>query len=284
MRWCRFRDLVAPSVRRRLAGGGEAARHTGGPGVARFGIVEDGETVRPVDGGPFGEYRPRGRQARRPLAEVELLPPVVPNTFFAVGLNYTSHIRHAREHGMAGAAVPERPEVGYRANSALVGHGAPVVRPTDCAGRFEAEGELVAVIGRPVRRCTRAQARDAVLGWTIGNDVSARGWQHADRTLWRAKNSDTFKPMGPWIETDVDPMSSRTLVAVGGETAAEFATGDMVFDPYDYIAEISRYITLSPGDVLWMGTDAVVEMPAGKTLSVTITGIGTLSNPVVQEM
>nr|WP_027140926.1 MULTISPECIES: fumarylacetoacetate hydrolase family protein [Pseudofrankia] len=256
----------------------------GGGGAARFGIVEDDETIRPVDGGPFGEYRPRAERERRPLAEVELLPPVVPNTFFAVGLNYTAHIRHAREHGMAGAAVPERPEVGYRANSALVGHGATVVKPADCAGRFEAEGELVAVIGRPVRRCTRAQARDAVFGWTIGNDVSARDWQHADRTLWRAKNSDTFKPMGPWIETDVDPMGSRTLVAVGAATAAEFATGGMVFDPYDYIVEISRYITLSPGDVLWMGTDAVVEMPVGKTLDVTITGIGTLSNPVVQEM
>ncbi|MBL7497553.1 fumarylacetoacetate hydrolase family protein [Frankia sp. CNm7] len=267
MRWCRFRGLAAPGGR---------------PDAARFGVVEDDETVRPVDGDLFGEFRPRDEWLS--LTDVELLPPVVPNTFFAVGLNYTAHIHHAQARGMTAAKVPERPEVGYRANSALVGHGAAVVKPADCAGRFEAEAELVAVIGRPARRCTREQARRAVFGWTIGNDVSARDWQHTDRTLWRAKNSDTFKPMGPWIETDVDPMGSRTLVAVGGDTVAEFATGAMVFDPYDYIVEISRYITLSPGDVLWMGTDAVVEMPVGKALGVTITGIGTLSNPVVQEM
>jgi 2-keto-4-pentenoate hydratase/2-oxohepta-3-ene-1,7-dioic acid hydratase in catechol pathway len=265
MRWCRFRDPRATA-----------------PGAARYGIVAgDGATVRAVEGGPFGEHRPGARVAA--LSEVELLPPVVPGTFFAVGLNYRDHVRHAGGRGMAGAAVPDRPEVGYRANGALIGHGAPVVRPADCSGRFEAEGELVAVIGRTVRRATRRQAMDAVLGWTIGNDVSARDWQHSDRTLWRAKNSDTFKPMGPWIETEVDPMRSETRVCMDGRTVATFATGAMVFDPFDYIQEISRYITLSPGDVLWMGTDAVVEMAVGTTVSVTITGIGTLSNPVVQE-
>ena len=102
-----------------------------------------------------------------------------------------------------------------------------------------------------------------MFGWTIGNDVSARDWQHRDRTLWRAKNSDTFKPMGPLIETDAQPLAAaaRTTVAVDGKTGVEFATGDMIFDPYDYITEIARYITLHPGDVIWMGTDGTVEFP-----------------------
>lgn len=216
-------------------------------------------------------------------SDVVWLPPVIPGTFFCVGLNYRSHVRRARDRGMPTVQEPDRPQVGYRAASALAGHRQPIVKPADCEGRFEAEGELVAVIGRPLRRCTRDEARAGVFGWTIGNDVSAREWQHEDRTFWRAKNSDTFKPMGPWIDTDVDPMTARTCVAVGGEMRVEFATGDMIFDPYDYITEIARYITLSPGDVLWMGAECGVEMPVGVDVDVSISGIGTLSNPVELE-
>ena len=245
-----------------------------------FGIVED-DLVVLVDGGPFGTYRRTGE--RLPLDSVRLLPPVLPSTFYAVGLNYADHLEHTRARGMAAAVLPARPEVGYRANSALTGHGQPVVRPADCTGRFEAEGELVAVVGRRLRRCSRDEAAAGIFGWTIGNDVSARDWQHADRTLWRAKNSDTFKPMGPWISTDVDPLKSETTIAVDGVMVAQFKTGAMIFDPYDYLCEISRYITLSPGDVLWMGTDAVVALETGTTVSVAISGIGTLSNPIVQE-
>lgn len=241
----------------------------------RFAILEDSFAF-PVDGSPFGDGHRRTGE-RLALSDVQLQPPVLPPTFYAVGLNYADHIAHAN------AALPTRPEVGYRANSALVGHGAPVVKPVDCAGRFEAETELVAVVGKRLRRCSRDEAAAGIFGWTIGNDVSARAWQHSDRTFWRAKNSDTFKPMGPWIETDVDPLRSETTVGVDGETVARFPTGGMIFDPYDYLVEISRYITLVPGDVLWMGTDAVVPMEVGTTLSITISGIGTLKNPIVLE-
>ncbi|GAA3392434.1 fumarylacetoacetate hydrolase family protein [Cryptosporangium minutisporangium] len=245
----------------------------------RFAVIED-EHVLPVEGSPFGDgYRSTGERLR--LTDTELQPPVLPPTFYAVGLNYADHIVQAKQRGMAAAKLPARPEVGYRANSALIGHGQPVVKPADCTGRFEAEAELVAVIGRPLRRCSRDEARAGIFGWTIGNDVSARDWQHSDRTLWRAKNSDTFKPMGPWITTDVDPLQSETTVSVDDEPVARFKTGAMIFDPYDYLVEISRYITLVPGDVLWMGTDAVVPMEVGTTLSVAISGVGTLSNPIV---
>ncbi|SHN74968.1 fumarylacetoacetate hydrolase family protein [Cryptosporangium aurantiacum] len=240
----------------------------------RFALIQD-DLVFPVSGSPFGEYRRTGE--RIPLADVRLQPPVVPPTFYAVGLNYAAHVAHAN------ATMPDRPEVGYRANSALIGHRAPVVKPADCTGRFEAEAELVAVVGARLRRCSRDEAVAGIFGWTIGNDVSARAWQHSDRTFWRAKNSDTFKPMGPWIETDADPLTASTTVTVDGETVAHFTTGAMIFDPYDYLVEISRYITLVPGDVLWMGTDAVVPLKPGTTLGISITGIGTLQNPIVQE-
>jgi 2-keto-4-pentenoate hydratase/2-oxohepta-3-ene-1,7-dioic acid hydratase in catechol pathway len=259
MRWCRIRH----------------------EGREVHGLVED-DLVLPVDGDPFTGHRETG--TRLALAEVALLPPVVPPTFYAAGYNYAGHNAQAEARtGRPGPALPERPEAGYRAQSALIGHGAAIVRPADCPDPFEAEAELVAVIGRPVRRCSRDEAAASVLGWTIGNDVSARAWQRADRTFWRAKNSDTFKPMGPWIETDAEPLGATTTVTIDGEPVAAFPTGAMIFDPYDYICALSRYITLRPGDVIWMGTDAMVEMPVGRTLGIEITGVGTLANPVTEE-
>ncbi|MEU2726282.1 fumarylacetoacetate hydrolase family protein [Streptomyces griseoviridis] len=209
-----------------------------------------------------------------PVDGAHWLPPVIPPVFYAVGMNYPRHIAHA------GAATPERPEAGYRANNALTGHRSPIVRPADVEGRFEAEPELVAVIGRTLRHATRRQARDAVFGWTIGNDVSARTWQHQDRSFWRSKNSDTFKPMGPWIETDVDALAATTTLRVNGEVRARFATGDMVFDPFDHIVAITRYSTLHPGDVLWMGAESACALTPGDTVDIEIDGIGVLSNPV----
>ncbi|MFE0801378.1 fumarylacetoacetate hydrolase family protein [Streptomyces sp. NPDC058812] len=205
------------------------------------------------------------------------LPPVVPPVFYAVGMNYPRHIAHA------GAATPERPEVGYRANNALTGHRTPIVKPAEVTGRFEAEPELVAVLGRTLRHATPDEARESIFGWTIGNDISARTWQHQDRSFWRSKNSDTFKPMGPWIETDVDALAQTTTLRVNGGTRAEFATGDMVFDPFDHIVEITKYITMHPGDVLWMGAESTCRLEPGDTVEVEIGGIGVLSNPVQLE-
>ena len=226
----------------------------------------------PLEGNPAVEHS-LGRDG------VALLPPVVPFVFYAVGLNYRDHIEQQRAAGRK-VSVPERPEVGYRANNALIGHGEAIRVPPDLTGRFEAEGEVVAVIGRQVRNASRSEAQESVFGWTIGNDVSAREWQRADRSFWRSKNSDTFKPMGPWIETDVDPMVQTTTVRVNGEVQAEFATGDMVFDPWDFIVEASRYITFHPGDVLWMGADSNCQIAPGDVVDVEVTGIGVLSNPV----
>ncbi|GIE86320.1 fumarylacetoacetate hydrolase family protein [Actinoplanes regularis] len=219
-----------------------------------------------------------GRTGERvPLAGVDFLPPVIPGVFYAVGFNYRGHVERHR------AEAPARPEVGYRANNALTGHRTPIVRPAGVSGRFEAEGEVVAVIGRTLKRASYQEAQASVFGWTIGNDVSAREWQHADRSFWRSKNSDTFKPMGPWIETGVDPLAQTTTVRVDGGIRAGFATGDMIFDPFDFIVETTKYLTMHPGDVLWMGADSTVQLEPGNVVEIEISGIGTLSNPVVAE-
>ncbi|GAB3465709.1 fumarylacetoacetate hydrolase family protein [Actinophytocola sediminis] len=249
-------------------------RHDGRP---HWAVVED-DVVGLLSGSPIGTVPVRTGTV--PLAEVTLLPPVLPSVFYAVGLNYAAHLDRARAGGLPGASRPERPEVGYRANNALVGSGGAILVPPDLTGPLEAEGEVVAVIGRRLRQAGRAEAMASVFGWTIGNDVSARAWQRTDRGFWRSKNSDTFKPMGPWIETDVDPLAQTTIVRVNGVVGARFATGDMIFDPWDYLVEASRYVTFHPGDVLWLGADSACRIVPGDVVDVEITGIGTLSNPV----
>ena len=250
-------------------------------GTPSWGRV-DGDTVVLLAGSPLdGIAAETGGTV--PLASAEFLPPVIPPVFYAVGLNYRSHVEHALAHGYKVAALPERPEVGYRANNALTGHNTPIIKPAGVEGRFEAEGEVVAVIGRTLRRASYAQAQESVFGWTIGNDVSARSWQHADRSFWRSKNSDTFKPMGPWIETDVDPLVQTTTMRVNGKTERRFPTGAMIFDPYEFIVETTRYITMLPGDVLWMGADGTCRLEPGDTVEIEVSGIGVLANPVRAE-
>lgn len=237
-----------------------------------------GERIVRVDGTPFTTYRDTVQSFG--LDEVRWLPPVVPPTFYAVGFNYKRHVEHAQQLGSGVAKYPQRPEVGYRANNALIGHKEAIVKPADCEGRFELEAEAVAVIGTKLRNSSRDEARAGIFGWTIGNDVSAREWQHNDRTFWRAKNCDTFKPMGPWIVTDADLVSAITQVRINDKLVAEFKTNEMIFDAVDYIVEITRYITLWPGDVIWMGADGATQMNPGDDVAITITGIGTLCNPV----
>ena len=174
--------------------------------------------------------------------------------------------------------------IGYRANNALCAHDDPIVKPRDAGEIFQYEGELVAVIGRQGRKIPADKALDHVFGWTIGNDVSERTWQRGDRTMWRAKNADSFKPMGPWIVTGVDYRKMTTVVRLNGEEVDRFATANMIHDVETYIAEVSRYCTLYPGDVMWMGTDGSPRnMKPGTVCEVEITGIGTLRNKVVEE-
>lgn len=246
-----------------------------------YGLIE-GDQVIPVDGTPFGDYRKSARAY--PLASVKLDIPVVPGTFYCVGVNYADHIRRMAVKRNSRPVFPQQPDIGYRANNALIAHEESIVKPKDSGPEFQYEGELVAVFGKKARNVSKEEALDYVLGWTIGNDVSERGWQASDRTLWRAKNADTFKPMGPWIVTDARLDDMRTTIRLNGEVTESFKTNNMIFDAPTYIAAVSRYCTIYPGDVMWMGTDGVpANMKVGDTVEIEITGIGTLRNPVVAE-
>ena len=258
------------------------ARYRTGDGVS-YGIVgDDGSAIEEVEGSPFGEYAKTG--VRRSLDDVRLLIPFEPKTFYAAGVNYEEHVREAAALLGREPDIPQKPDIGYRANNALIAHGEPIVKPADSTERFQYEGELVAVIGRQAKHLSEEEALSCVLGYTIGNDVSERTWQAGDRTLWRAKNSDTFKPMGPWIETEVDLDALRTTVRLNGAVVSEFATNNMVFGVATYISAMTRYLTLRPGDMIWMGTDgATQDMKPGDVCAVEISGIGVLTNPIVSE-
>jgi 2-keto-4-pentenoate hydratase/2-oxohepta-3-ene-1,7-dioic acid hydratase in catechol pathway len=243
-----------------------------------YGIVE-GDLIVPIDGTPFDSWR--RRDERLSLAQTRLEVPVMPQNFFAIGMNYAEHVRERARRTGTEPDLPVRPEPGYRSVSALIAHGEPVVLPPD-TDTVQYEGELVVVIGKKAKHVRESDALGCVLGYTIGNDISERRWQKLDRTFWRCKNSDTFKPMGPWIETDIDLESLRTTVRVNGETQIEFATNHMLFGVARFIATITEYITLHPGDVIWMGTEgAARDLHAGDVVEVEISSIGTLRNPVV---
>jgi 2-keto-4-pentenoate hydratase/2-oxohepta-3-ene-1,7-dioic acid hydratase in catechol pathway len=246
-----------------------------------YGLIE-GERVRKVDGAPWENHKVTAQDFA--LADVKLELPVIPSTFFCVGVNYRDHVdRMAAKRGTA-PSYPPRPDIGYRANNALIAHGENIVKPRDAGAQFQYEGELVAVFGKRCRNVSKEQALDYVFGWTIGNDVSERGWQANDRTLWRAKNCDTFKPMGPWIVTDADLDAMVTTIRLNGQVTETFKTNNMIFDAPTYIAEVSKYCTIMPGDVMWMGTDGVPsDMKPGDICEIEISGIGVLRNAVVGE-
>lgn len=250
-------------------------------GAESFGILE-GETVLPVRGSLFAAWEKTGEKV--PLPAVKLMPPVQPGTFYACGLNYMGHIKEVAVATGTAMKLPQKPEVGYRANSALIGQGDAIVIPKDATEKVQYEGELVVVIGKKAKHLSESDALSCVFGYTIGNDVSERTWQGQDRTFWRAKNTDTFKPMGPWIETDVDLDKLVTKVRVNGKEMISFHTNEMHFSIATYLSTMSRYLTLNPGDVVWMGTDGdPSNIKHGDVVEVDISGIGVLRNPVVRE-
>jgi len=250
-------------------------------GKTNYGILE-GQQILEVAGDPFAGYERTARRHELDAVKIEI--PLMPRTFYCAGLNYTAHVIEQAERRGIQPDIPTKPDIGYRAQNALIAHGESVVIPRDATEQVQYEGELVAVIGKQAKHLSEADALSCVLGYTIGNDVSERTWQRSDRTLWRAKNTDTFKPMGPWIETDVDLDALETIVRLNGKPTTQFRTNDMLFGVARFISAMTRYLTLYPGDVMWMGTDGVSpNLKSGDVVEVEITGIGTLRNPFVSE-
>lgn len=249
----------------------------------RFATIE-GDTVTEVEGSPFGEYAPTS--TTHSLDSVKLLVPVIPPTFYAAGVNYTKHITEMAARRGAEPNFPPQADIGYRAINALIADGEAIVIPADASEQCQYEGELVVVIGKKVKHVSEQDALDCVFGYTIGNDFSERTWQRGDRTFWRGKNADTFKPMGPWIVTGLNPDELNVTVRVNGQEKITFPANKdgVLFNIQTYIARMTKYLTLVPGDVIWMGTDGGPEnVKDGDVIEVEIPQIGVLRNPVVRE-
>jgi len=236
--------------------------------------ILDGEIVCPIEGDLFGSRAETG--ATLQLSAVNLLAPCQPGKILAVGLNYKSHL--------GGRPQPTRPEIFYKAITALQDPGGPIVMPRD-ATDLHYEGEIVAVIGKPVRNATPEESRDAIFGVTCGNDVSERNWQHGpdkDMQWWRAKGCDTFGPIGPAIVTGADYGNLLLETRLNGESVQKQYTSDLIFDLPTIVSWISGWVTLLPGDIIYTGTPGSTrKMSPGDTVEVEIEGIGVLSNPVV---
>jgi 2-keto-4-pentenoate hydratase/2-oxohepta-3-ene-1,7-dioic acid hydratase in catechol pathway len=248
-------------------------------GDVSFGVLEGpGEdpadlVVAVASGHPFAPMQLTGD--RLPLAQVKLLAPVLPSKILGIGRNYADHAAEM------GGTPPTTPSVFLKPNTAVIGPGDAITLPRD-SEHVDHEAELAVVIGRLCREVPRERAYDVVLGYTCGNDVTARDWQRSDGQWSRAKGHDTFAPLGPWVETELDVSDVAVRATVDGELRQDGRTADLVHDIPSLIEWITRYMTLLPGDVILTGTPAGVgPLAPGQSVSVSVEGIGTLTNPVV---
>ncbi|OXM53694.1 2-hydroxyhepta-2,4-diene-1,7-dioate isomerase [Amycolatopsis thailandensis] len=246
------------------------------PGGVAFASIEgdgDDAQVLEIAEHPFGN-NPNFTGKRWPLADVRLLAPILPSKVIAVGRNYA---KHAAEFGNE---IPTDPMLFIKPSTTVVGPNVPIRRPRG-VGRVDFEGELAIVIGQPVKNVPAARAASAILGYTVANDVSARDLQKSDGQWGRAKGFDTFCPLGPWIETSLDPADLALKSEVDGELKQDGRTSDLVHKIPELVEFVSGVMTLLPGDVILTGTpEGVGPIEDGQSVSITIEGIGTLTNPV----
>ncbi|WP_405060576.1 fumarylacetoacetate hydrolase family protein [Kribbella sp. NBC_01505] len=247
----------------------------------KYGIVETDDpeglvgTVALLDSDPL--YRPvqlTGETLQ--LADVRLLAPVIPRSkVVCVGRNYAAHAAEL------GNEVPKEPMIFLKPNTSVVGPLDGIVYPEQ-TNDLQFEGELAIVIGRICRDLPKERAEEVIFGYTIANDVTARDLQKSDGQWARAKGYDTFCPLGPWIQTDLDVADLRVTTTLNGETKQDGRTSQFIFDIPTVLAYITSFTTLLPGDVVLTGTPAGVgPMLPGDSVSVTVEGLGTLTNRVI---
>lgn len=244
----------------------------------RFGLIgEDDNTamIAVIAGDPlYAGIQLTGEKV--PLDDVRLLAPVLPRSkVIGIGKNYAAHAAEMDSE------VPSEPLVFLKPNTSVIGPGEPIFYPEQ-SENVHFEGELAVVIGRICRDLPAADASRVIHGYTVGNDVTARDLQRRDNQWARAKGFDTSCPLGPWIETNFDPADVSVRTTLGDDLMQDGRTSDMIFKVPDLIAYVSSFMTLLPGDVILTGTpQGVGPMQPGDEVSVTIEGLGTLTNRVV---
>jgi 2-keto-4-pentenoate hydratase/2-oxohepta-3-ene-1,7-dioic acid hydratase in catechol pathway len=235
------------------------------------GVVE-GDAVRALAGTFFENPVPSGEEV--PLEDVRLLAPVLPSKVVCLGKNYAAH---AAEFG---GEVPEDPLVFLKPSTSVAGPGDPIPL-LPISNRVDYEGELAVVIGRIARNVRAEEAFRYILGYTCGNDVTLRDLQKKDEQWARAKGFDGSCPLGPWVETELDPIDVHLETRLNGEVRQSASTSDMVFGVATVIEFVTEFMTLLPGDVIMTGTpEGVGKLEPGDKVEIEIDGIGVLMNPV----
>jgi 2-keto-4-pentenoate hydratase/2-oxohepta-3-ene-1,7-dioic acid hydratase in catechol pathway len=252
-------------------------------GEVRYGVVTpaegpqaEGSEIAELAGHPLGTMGSiRLTGTRYSLADVRLLAPIVPSKVVAIGKNYAAHAREM------GGEAPDEPVIFLKPSTSVIGPADVIIRPASLSQRVDFEGELAVVIGKIARNLPPERAMDAVFGYTCANDVTARDLQAKDGQWARAKGFDTFCPLGPWIETELDPADLEITTTVNGEKRQNSRTSLLLHDVPALISYVTAVMTLLPGDVLLTGTpDGVGPLEPGDQVSVTIEDIGTLTNRV----
>jgi 2-keto-4-pentenoate hydratase/2-oxohepta-3-ene-1,7-dioic acid hydratase in catechol pathway len=240
-----------------------------------FGIPDEDSVITALVGDPlYVGLQPTEEVVR--LADARLLSPVLPRSkVVGIGKNYAAHAAEM------GGEVPEEPLMFLKPNTSVVGPGDPVFYPRQ-SENVHYEGELAVVISRICRDVPKEKATDVIHGYTIGNDVTARDLQKKDGQFTRAKGFDSFCPLGPWVETDLDVSDLRVQTFLNGEVKQDGRTSDLIFDVPTLVAYVTSVMTLLPGDVILTGTpEGVGPMNAGDEVEISIQGIGNLTNKVV---
>ena len=240
-----------------------------------YGIPDEGSVITALSGDPlYVGLQPTNEQ--HPLSEVRLLSPVLPRSkVVGIGRNYAAHAAEM------GGEVPDEPLMFLKPNTSVVGPGDPIFYPRQ-SENVHFEGELAVVISRICRDVPKEKAADVIHGYTIGNDVTARDLQRKDGQFTRAKGFDSFCPLGPWVETELDVSDLRVQTFLNGEVKQDGRTSDLIFDVPTLIAHVTSVMTLLPGDVILTGTpEGVGPMNAGDEVEISIQGIGNLTNKVV---
>ncbi|MHB1322838.1 MAG: fumarylacetoacetate hydrolase family protein [Coriobacteriia bacterium] len=237
----------------------------------RYGLADD-SMVTLISDEPFAAWEPEGVV---PLPHAQLLAPSVPTKVVCAGINYRGHAKEM------GHQLPTEPVIFLKPPTAVIGHGAEIRIPRGLE-TVDHEAELAVVLGRRTHNVSPEEAPAHILGYTCANDVTSRVLQKRDGQWARAKGFDTFCPLGPWVETDVDPLDLAIECIVNGETRQSARTSEMIFSVFEIVSFISRVMTLLPGDAVLTGTPlGVGPMVSGDVVEVRIEGVGSLVNRVV---
>lgn len=252
-------------------------------GKSHCGVIEDG-TINLINGDLFGSFEITNEELS--LDDVKLLSPVEPPNVLAIGLNYQQHAEET------GHDFPERPVLFLKATTSIIGPEENIIIPEQAPDYVDYEAELAIIIGKKAKNIETAEVDDYILGYTCANDVSARDCQlRIDQQWARGKSFDTFCPLGPWIETDLEPDNLKISSSLNGELMQDSNTSDMIFNIRDIVSYCSKNMTLLPGTVILTGTpegvgmarEPEVYLQPGDRIEVKIEGVGKLGNDVVAE-